>query len=84
MKEILTNPFFLVFAFLTLTNVALAISYYWYKARKAEIEAALKHEMLQRGMSADEIRKVLAAPAKEARTQPPQSVQAGDTAGLAN
>lgn len=61
METVLTNPFFLVFAFLTLSNATIAGSYYWYRARKAEIDAALKSEMLQRGMSADDIQKVLAA-----------------------
>ncbi|MBX9585023.1 MAG: hypothetical protein K2X87_32355 [Gemmataceae bacterium] len=64
MNDVLTNPFFLVFAFLTLSNVAIAAGYYWYRARKAELDANLKHEMLQRGMSAEDIRQVLAAPVK--------------------
>lgn len=34
---------------------------FWYKVRHAEIEAALKHKMLDQGMSADDIKKVLAA-----------------------
>lgn len=35
--------------------------YMWFKHRRAEMEAALKQEMIQRGMSADEIIKVLMA-----------------------
>lgn len=81
MEAVLTNPFFLVFAFLTLTNVAFAISYYWYKARRAEIDAALKHEMLQRGMSADEIARVLAAPVRSDRPRPAASFPASEAAG---
>jgi hypothetical protein len=36
----------------------------WRKVRRAEIAAALKQEMLQRGMSAEEIRTVLEAGSK--------------------
>ena len=42
----------------TLTN-------YWRRSRKAELDAALKQQMLERGMSADEIVQVL-----EAKSQP--------------
>jgi hypothetical protein len=38
-----------------------SISYYLYKWRKSELEADLKHEMIARGMSADEIERVLSA-----------------------
>jgi hypothetical protein len=34
---------------------------YWHRIRKAEIAAKLKHDMLDRGMSPDEIRIVLEA-----------------------
>lgn len=40
------------------------ISYYigvWYTLRRSEIEAELKREMIQKGMSADEITQVLNA-----------------------
>ena len=40
------------------------VTHAWQRVRRAEIEAALKHEMIQRGMSADEIRQVLEASAK--------------------
>jgi hypothetical protein len=33
----------------------------WQRVRQAELDASLKHEMLQRGMSAEEIRTVLEA-----------------------
>ena len=42
----------------TLTN-------YWRRSRQAELDAALKQQMLERGMSADEIVQVL-----EAKSQP--------------
>jgi hypothetical protein len=39
--------------------------YHWYRWRKCEIEAELKHEMIARGMSANDIVRVL-----EAKTSP--------------
>lgn len=40
------------------------VTNYLQKARQAELDAALKHAMLERGMSAEEIRMVLEASAK--------------------
>lgn len=59
METYFNNPVFLVFAFLTVTGVVSTIAMYWHKSRRDELEAALKQEMIQRGMSADEIVKVL-------------------------
>lgn len=66
--DLLTNFWFLVFAFVTLTSIAGTIGNFWYKAKQAElklrqleIEAALKQEMLQRGLSAGDIERVLGA-----------------------
>jgi hypothetical protein len=58
---LLTDPLFLVFSWLTLTCVVGSVGYYWSKARRDDQEAALKHEMLQQGMSADDIVKVIQA-----------------------
>jgi hypothetical protein len=38
-----------------------SIAHYWFKLRKMEMEAALKQEMIQKGMSPDDIQKVLDA-----------------------
>ncbi len=57
---------------IALICVVPSISYYLYRWRKTEIEADLKHAMIARGMSADEIERVL-----KARVSPP----ADDTAG---
>jgi hypothetical protein len=43
------------------------ITGYLAKTRQAELDAALKQEMLQRGMSAEEIQMVLAASSKPSR-----------------
>jgi hypothetical protein len=42
-----------------------AIARYWWRIRQSEIDASLKHEMLERGMSAEEIQMVLAASTRD-------------------
>ena len=42
----------------------------WNKTRRAEIAAALKQDMLNRGMSAEEIRTVLDAGTRASRRRP--------------
>jgi hypothetical protein len=59
MEPWLGNPIFLVFAFLTITSVTGTVAHYWQKNRRDELETALKQDMIQRGMSADDIVKVL-------------------------
>jgi len=56
------------------------IAYYWAKVRRAEIDAALKHDMLQRGMGAEDIERVLRASAAPAE---PASPCDNSPAGLA-
>ncbi len=46
-------------------GVIVMIGEFWRRIRKAEIEAKLKTDMLDRGMSAEEIKIVLEAGAKE-------------------
>ena len=41
------------------------VAHYWYKLRNKQWEMSLKHTMLERGMSADEIKTVLEATAME-------------------
>jgi hypothetical protein len=48
-----------------LIGLVVMIADYWHKIRKAEIAAKLKHDMLDRGMSAEEIRIVLEAGTKK-------------------
>jgi hypothetical protein len=61
MTELLDSPFVFVWGILFLT-VAVPISWhYWCHYRRNELDAALKHAMLQRGMSAEEIKLVLEA-----------------------
>ncbi len=50
-----------------LVGMVAIIADYWHKIRRAEMEGALKQDMLNRGMSADEIRTVLEAGSKSSR-----------------
>jgi hypothetical protein len=43
------------------------ITGYLHRSRQAELDASLKHEMLQRGMSAEEIRTVIEASSRGKR-----------------
>jgi hypothetical protein len=57
------NNFHLIFwGSITLICIVPVISGCWYKIRKAELEAGLKRDMIERGMSADEIERILQAP----------------------
>jgi hypothetical protein len=66
MIELLQTPLFIIFAAVTIISVVPTLAHYWYKARQAEIDASLKHDMLQRGMSAEDIERVLTLSAKDA------------------
>ena len=59
MLNFLTDPKFLALAPATVVPLAAIIGFFWRKIRRDELEASLKSDMLQRGMSADDIVKVL-------------------------
>ena len=61
MSDVLHNPFLFVLGILVITVAVPTVTYYWQKTRRAEIDASLKQDMLQRGMSAGDIRAVLEA-----------------------
>jgi hypothetical protein len=76
-ERLLTDPLFLVFGWLTVTCVVGTVGYYWSKARRDDQEAALKQEMLQRGLSADDIVKVIqASKGKALKTTPSEGLAA--------
>jgi hypothetical protein len=52
---------FLTFGALALGAVAAVVAYFWYKLRREEMLAALKRELAERGMAAEEIRVVIEA-----------------------
>jgi hypothetical protein len=67
MTELLNSPFVFVLGILFLTVAVPTSWYYWCQYRKNELDAALKHDMLQRGMSAEEIKLVLEVSSGKAR-----------------
>jgi hypothetical protein len=61
--EVLDSPFVFVIGILVVTVAVPIVVTHWSKTRKREMEVALKHDMLQRGMTAEEIKTVLEATA---------------------
>jgi hypothetical protein len=59
MYELLQNPLFLSLATGVLIVLGTNISWSWVRVRKAALEADLKREMIDRGMSADDIVRVI-------------------------
>ena len=52
---------FLTFAAVALSAATAMVAYFWYKLRREEMLAALKRELAERGMAAEEIRAVIEA-----------------------
>jgi hypothetical protein len=50
-----------------LFTLLMSAGHYWHKIRLAEIDAKMKQDMLDRGMSADEIKTVLEAASNSRR-----------------
>ena len=65
LQLIVQNPVFVfwvaIAVIVVVPTVTTAIATAWYKMRRADIDADLKHRMLEAGMSADEIERVLQA-----------------------
>jgi hypothetical protein len=61
MIKLLTDPLFLTFVPGAVIACVAIIGQFWYKAHRESLETDLKHEMLQKGMSADDIVKVVQA-----------------------
>jgi hypothetical protein len=59
LTTLLNNPIAVLFLGMSLSWIASTLGHYWHKVRKLELEVSLKLEMVQRGMSAEEICKVL-------------------------
>lgn len=60
-ENVLTNPIAITMIFAMGTSIVVALMKHRYDLRRAEIDATLKQEMIQRGMSAEEIERVLTA-----------------------
>jgi hypothetical protein len=57
----------------TLIATVIGVAKQWRRVRIAEIDAALKHEMIQRGMSADEMERVLCTSPERRKLQTVES-----------
>jgi hypothetical protein len=66
METFLNHPAAVFWTAIALICIVPAIARYWWRIRQAEIDAALKQDMLQRGMSAEEIQMVLSASTRDA------------------
>jgi hypothetical protein len=66
MQDLLANPFVFVLGILVITVGVPTVTHYWCKNRKNEMDAALKQQMIERGMSAEEIQIVLESPSQKA------------------
>ena len=57
----LSNPMTIFWGAIVIISVVPTLTYYWHKTRKAEMDADLKMRMLEMGMSATDIERVLKA-----------------------
>ena len=65
----LTNPVAIFWGAIVIMSVVPTLIYYWHKTRKAEMDADLKMRMLEMGMSASDIERVLKAESPETATR---------------
>lgn len=61
MLGVLENPVFIFWGAVMVISVISVLSTYWFRTRKAEMDAELKMRMLELGMSAADIERVLNA-----------------------
>ena len=62
----LSNPVTIFWGAIVIISVVPTLTYYWHKTRKAEMDADLKMRMLEMGMSATDIERVLKAESSDA------------------
>jgi hypothetical protein len=67
--SILENRTLVICATVAIICIASEVAAYTVRWRKAELDADLKHEMIARGMSADEIERILAAKSSSGKKQ---------------
>ena len=58
-QQLLESPYVFVLGILLITVAVPVVVHHWHATRRAELDAALKQDMLQRGMTAEEIKMVL-------------------------
>jgi hypothetical protein len=81
-SDLAAFAFFLIsFGLAAVVTLVVMVAYFWSKVRRAEADAVLKQEMIQRGMGADEIERVLRA--SSAPPEPPAPARDNTPTGLA-
>lgn len=65
----LSNPMTIFWGAIVIISVVPTLTYYWHRTRKAEMDADLKMKMLEMGMSASDIERVLKAESQETVTR---------------
>jgi len=65
LMALLSNPTFIFWLAIVILSVAPTALVFWHKTRKAEMDADLKMRMLEMGMSASDIERVLSAESSE-------------------
>jgi hypothetical protein len=59
LEKLIDNPFILIIILFALFSGIQTIAYYWWKVNADKLEFTLKQEMIRKGMSADEMMKIL-------------------------
>src|SRR5262245_21389805 len=77
MYELLGNFWFLVFASITITSDVGTLAHAWQKTRRAEAATALRQTMLERGLSVEEMERLL-RPASFLNDEPPPESPAAE------
>ena len=67
LAEIIWNESTIAIALGCMIPIAAIVGGYWHKIEKTRSDNELKRSMVERGMSADEIERVLAAPSASAK-----------------
>ena len=75
MPELFGNFYFLLFGGITIMVVITILATAWTTTRQANLDADLKRDMIQRGMSAEDIERVIAASANSNPRDQPSSAQ---------
>jgi hypothetical protein len=78
MQDLLTNPFVFVLGILVITVGVPTVGHYWCKNRKNELDTALKQDMIERGMSAEDIKIVLEASSQKVTKRNAVAARRGD------
>lgn len=75
MQALFTSPIAVFWLAIVIISIVPIVCSFWYKAKKAEMDAQLKATMLEMGMSADDIERILAAESGDSESRARSSIQ---------